>query len=60
MCFIRTMFQIFFQGGLARAQNELNNHRQVTLYTAVSRKVVQKKHKSIRDNTERHHGKLSV
>ena len=29
-------------------------------YTAVSRKVVQKKHKSVRDNAERHYGKLSV
>ena len=30
------------------------------IYTAVSRKVVQKKHKSVRDNAERHYGKLSV
>ena len=29
-------------------------------YTAVLRKVVQKKHKSVRDNTERHYGELSV
>ena len=28
--------------------------------TAVSRKVVQKKHKSVRDNTERDYGKLPV
>ena len=30
------------------------------LNTAVSRKVVQKEHKSVRDNAERHYGKLSV
>ena len=30
------------------------------MFTAVSRKVVQKKHKSVRDNAERHDGKKSV
>ena len=29
-------------------------------YTAVSRKVVQKKHKSVRNDAERHYGKLPV
>ena len=28
----------------------------VQMYTAVSRKVVQKKHKSVRNNAERHYG----
>ena len=30
------------------------------MYTAVSRKVVQKKLKSVRDNAEKHYGTLSV
>ena len=34
--------------------------QRTTIHTAVSRKVVQKKHKSVRDNAERHYGKLSV
>lgn len=31
VCFSRTML-IFFQGDLARAENELNNHRHIILY----------------------------
>ena len=34
--------------------------KMIRKHTAVSGKVVQKKHKSIRDNVERHYGKLSV
>ena len=41
----------FFRGNPAKV---------VYIYTAVSRKVVQKKHESVRDNAERDYGKLSV
>ena len=50
---LRCRQNLFFKFGLHSLTAQV-------MFTAVSRKVVQKKHKSVRDNAERHDGKKSV